>query len=483
MTGTSVTSTIEVASCPVCNGNIVNGVCERHGTICETCGTLFKDPFCPNCYSPVSTQLMGRNYYSTGRATRSNPNSFRLGELGIGAKEFAAITGRQSVTKKESDILRAASDEEPVRKKIRQKAEAAIRWLQLPRSKEMELIDTVERNAASLSRTYRREARLLGRNVHISPEKVVEYSLLKEAKRMGRTIREVQDAFAKAGFNIKLQLFCLRISVPAGNDIDSVTLFVNGWKRDQVSFIPKEAGDGPLGKEYTVSVQTLLSDTINNEGKVGERNWIKVHFENAVVLPDEPAVLVQREEGKGRRTKWYSSSAPNSHGKTFKKSLLRFDQKDPQTIWLKLNAEKCFALFKDMNRMLERSHDRLRERITDSGISPPAEIEGLIRQHLCLPSKKFPASASLLQRASCLAKLERRSVELFREFLKNSEGRSLRSLAHDAVMKADQEIYSSLSPSVKLTMKGWISTLPLRRRDRSYTGVKGLLIPSELFRD
>jgi hypothetical protein len=480
--GNRIPSTIEVASCPICNGKIVNGVCERHGTICETCGTLYKDPFCPNCYSPPSTQLMGGSYYRN-RGRHLSPNSFRLGELGMGAKEFSSITGRQLVTKKESDILRAAGDEESARKRIREKTEAAIRWLTLPRSKEMELIDVVERNAVSLSKACRREARLLGQNIHISPEKVVEYALLREVKRVGRTIREVQYALAKAGFNIKLQLFCLRIAVTAGNDIASVRLFVNDWKRDQASFRPKEAGAGPIGKEYTVSVQTLLADTIDDGGKVGERTWIKVHFENAVILSDESAVIVQKGENKANETKWYSSSALSSHGKFPKKSLLTFDQKDPQTVWLKLNAEKCFALFKDMNRMLERSHDTLRDRNTDFDISQSVEIEGLIRQHLCLPSKKFPASASLLQRASCLAKLERRSVELFREFLRNSEGRSLRSLAHDAVMKADREIYSSLSPSVKFTMKGYISTLPLRRRDRNYTGVKGLLIPSEFFRD
>jgi hypothetical protein len=480
--GNSITSTIEVARCPICNGKIANGLCERHGTICETCGTLYKDPFCPNCYSPVSTELV-ESHYSTDRAARLNPNSFRLGELGIGAKEFASITGRQSVTKKEADILRAVNEEEPIRKRIRQKAEAAVRWLNLPRSKEMELIDTVERNAISLSKAYRREARLVGRNIHISPEKVVEYSLLKEAKRMGRTIREVQDAFAKAGFNIKLQLFCLRISVPTGKDIASVKLFVNGWKRDQASFRPKEAGDGPIGKEYTVSVQTLLSDTMNDEGKMGERTWIKLHFENAVVLPEESAVIIQRDEIKGKANKWYSAPSSSSQEKTPKRSLLRLDQKDPRTIWLKLNAEKCFALFKDMNRMLERSHDSLTEQITEISLSRSVGIEGLIRQHLCLLSKKFPASASLLQRASCLAKLERRSVELFRKSLKNSEGRSLRSLAHDALMKADQEVYGSLSALTKLSMKGYVSTLPLRRRDRNYTGIKGLLIPSELFRD
>jgi hypothetical protein len=480
VTSNSISSIIEVAGCPICNAKIVSGACEKHGTICETCGTLYKDPFCPNCYCPVSTELE-RSYSGTRRGGHLNAKTLRLGELGIGAKEFGAITGRQSVTRKESNILRAASDEEPARKKIRQKAEAAIRWLTLPRNKETELIETVERNAVSLTTRYRREALSTGRNIHISLEKVVEYSLLTEAKKIGRTIREVQEALAKAGFNIKLQLFCLRIAVLNGNDISSVSMYVNGWRREQGSFRPKEAGDGPIGKEYTVSVQALLSDTIDQKGRTGEQSWIKVHFENSVVLPDEPAVVAQREEWKRNRGKWYSSSS--TYEKTAEKNTMRFHLKDPHTVWLKLNAEKCFALFRDMNRMLERIPIAKRDRVVSLGSTPQVEIEGSIRQHLSLPSKKFPASASLLQKTSCLAKLERRSVELFREFLKNSEGRSLRTLALDALTKADQEVYSSLSPSIKLAMKGYISTLPLRRGDRSYTGVKGLLIPSELLED
>ena len=222
-----------------------------------------------------------------------------------------------------------------------------------------------------------------------------------------------------------------------------------------------------------------FQNTIDHKGRIGEQSWIKVHFENAVILPDESvADKVISGQNKGR---WYSLSPQRT---IEKRGRIGFLQKDPNTIWLKPNAEKCFALFKGMNRMLERSlSGAMTGQLTDSNIatSTSAEIEGSIKQHLSLPSKKFPASAALMQRACCLAKVERRSVELFRESLKDSEGKSQKTLAHDALVRADQEVYSSLSSSVKLALRAYVSTLPLRRRDRCYTGVKGLLILSEVF--
>jgi len=472
-----VVDQLEPPRCPICSEKIIRSVCERHGIICETCGTIYQDPFCPNCYPSISDDFGEGNYFVASRETQPNPGTFRLGEQGIPTKEFSVITGRQSVTRKESYILRAATDESLSRKKIRQKVEAAIKWLNLPRNKEMELAEAVERTAVSLITKYKNRGSSSGRKIHISIEKVVEYCLLTEAKKIGRSIREVQEALAKAGFNIKLQMFSLRIAVPSDHEISSVKMYVNGWSREQGFFKPKQIGDGPIGREYSVSVQVLLSDTIDQKGRIGEQSWIKVHFENAVILPDESAA--DREITVQNRSRWYSSLSSAA-----KRGGIGFLQKDPNTIWLKPNAEKCFALFKDMNRMLERSSSSaMTGQLSNLNVatSTSAEIEGSIRQHLSLPSKKFPASAALMQRACCLAKVERRSVELFRESLKDSEGKSQKTLAHDALVRADQEVYSSLSPSVKLALKAYVSTLPLRRRDRRYTGVKGLLILSEVF--
>lgn len=402
------------------------------------------------------------------------PKAYPLGELGIRPREFGMITGRASVSRKESNILRAASDEEPSRKKIRHKVEAAVRWLGLPRSKEVELVETVERNAFSLSKLWRRESRAKGRKIHVPLEKVVEYSLLCEAKRIGRTILEVQGALARAGFNMRLQLFTLRIAVPG--DISSVNMFVNGWRRDLLDFRTREAGEGPLGKEYSVSIHALLSDTIDQNGRVGKA-WIEVRFENAIILPEESAFSIGKRESSLRAGKWYSTTTLESG---VGKSAPKYDQSDPHTIRLKLNAEDCFALFRDVNKLHGEGPSGKMEASTNLDTSS-LEIESVVRQHLFLPSKDFPASASLMRKASCLVTLERRSAELFREFLKNSEGRSLRTLAREAISEADREVYHSLSPIVKLYLRGYISTLPLKRRDRSYTGVKGLLIPSEAF--
>jgi hypothetical protein len=473
----NIPSIIEDPRCPSCHEKTDVGSCPTHGTICETCGTIYDNQSCSNCYSPISKQLEERRSLEKSGA-QLNLKTLRLGSLGIGAKEFATITGRQSVTRKESNILRAANDEDHSTKTIRQKSEAAVRWLNLPRKKEAELVEAVERNAIALRNLYRQDLLSAGQRIHTSPEKLVEYSILTEAKKIGKSIREVQDALAKSGFNIKLQTFRIRIVTPFGNDITAVRMSINGWMGDQKSFQPKEAGEGPLGKEYTVLVRVLLSDTIDLNGIVGGRNWIKVHFENASILPDESVAITQKGKYKNYRGKSYPVRRASEYTKREIKN--QFLQKDSQTVLLKLNGEKCFALFKDKNYMEGRNVRVKSDQLDKLRDQQSAEIDGSIRQHLSLPSKKFPGSAGLMQRACCLAKAERRATELFRESLKNSDGRSQRTLARDALIKADQEVFASLPLSIRLIMNAYTTTLPLKRKDRNYTGVKGLLILSEV---
>ncbi len=476
---------VTAAKCPICNSRIMNLTCPKHGTICETCGTLYKNEIsCPNCF-PTLPNIQDVS-------TKDRRIVVPLGELGLGAKELSAITGRQAFSKKEANILRAMNNGvDPKRRKIRQKAEAAIKWLNLPRNTEVELLQTVERNSVTIASRHGKKNS--SQNSHISLEKVVEFSLLSEAKKIGKTIVEVQEALAKAGFNIKLRLFSLRICVPKNVDVSLVSMYVNGWKREGDSFRPKFAGEGPLGTEYTVAFQALLSDTIDSEGHVGEHEWVEVRFSNAIIISEEPAIVSKSSHTKSRFYYDHGFSAPSSSSsyastKQSYKEKVNFMQKGPSTVLLRLNGTKCFALFKSMNQMLDlesgTSTTNMKKEndhsITATAQSLPPEIQGVIRQQLSLPSKKFPASASLMQRASCLGSVERRSVELFREYLNDSNGRSQRTLAREALRRADEEIFSSLPEALKLTMKGYVATLPLKRKDKSYTGINGLLIPSEV---
>lgn len=453
-----------MAECPICNKELNDGNCEAHGTICKDCGTLYKEEVCPTCY-PSFEITSGRNH--------AYPGMFRLGELSIQPREFSAITGR-GVTKREINILNAASSgEDPSRKKVRQKIEAAIRFLNVPHAATMTLLGNVERNSVSLANKTKME--LVGSdNARTSYEKLAAYSLLTEAKKIGRTILEVQEALAKAGFNIKLQVFTLRIAIADGIDVSSVSMYVNNWKRNAESFKPRQVGVGPMGKEYTVSVQTFLSDTIDNKAMLGEESWIQVHFDNAIILPSELAV----ERGNYEYyVRWYSkpSEILRTRGR-----VMRLLQRDPSTVSIRLNAGKCFALFKAVNRLLDKTKTVTNE---NSQSNNSLEIESAIRQHLPVPSKKYPASASLMRMALCLDKFERRSAQLFREFLEDSTGRSQRTLAQDAMTRADEEIYSSLPLATRLAMRSYIATLPLKRKDRRYTGIQGLLIPSETTQD
>ncbi|MDG6999647.1 MAG: hypothetical protein JRN15_11085 [Nitrososphaerota archaeon] len=428
--------------CPVCNAKTDNLTCKTHGSICESCGTLYNGKYCTDCFT--SDLAVPTKKVAAG--------SVGLGEGRIPQSGYRYITGHGQLSKREINILQAASAEEPSRLKIHRKAEAAIRWLALPRNTEIGLLETVERKAISIASRLRMEA---GRPTRVSSEKVVAYSLLIMAKQIGKTIVEVQESLARAGFNIKLQQLSFRIAVPFVSNISSVNMYVNGWKRDSKLFKPKEVGEGPLGKEYAVSVQTFLSDAIDQNGTLSQT--CKVHFENALVLAKESAII------------GHTSSQTMLSDRTINTS-----RNDHSTVWIKLESKRCFALFKSINRMLEKS---IEAKDNDGGSD---EIGNSVRRHLSLPSKKFPASAALMRKAHCLDKFERRSVELFRESLNNSNGKSRRTLARQVLFQADKEIFASLPKPVRQYMKGYITTLPLKRKDRSYVGIKGLVIPGEV---
>ena len=191
---------IEGLRCPICNLKTDNLTCEKHGRICSNCGTLYKGEYCTDCFTselPQTTKTRGAG-------------TVRLGEGRIPSGGYGYITGRGQLSKREINILHAADKEEPSRTKIHKKAEAAIRWLNLPRNTEIGLLETVERKAVSIMSRMRSD---IGRTTRVSSDKVVVYSLLILAKQIGKTIVEVQEALARAGFNIKLHLFTLRIAV------------------------------------------------------------------------------------------------------------------------------------------------------------------------------------------------------------------------------------------------------------------------------
>jgi hypothetical protein len=312
----------------------------------------------------------------------------------------------------------------------------------------------VERNASLLASALKSDATSDGRKIHVSLEKIVEYFVLAEAKRIGRTILEVQRALASAKFNVKLHSVYLRIAVLPGVDISSVKIYVNDWK-DQRDFRASKLSVCPGCTEYTLNLPLYLSDTLDQRGT--QRNWLTVRVENARFTPQS------------------SRSAQSEKRK--RSSLAKIIQRDSHTLFVRANSEKCFSLFKDINRIL----DKISPRETNQINSSLSQLDGSLRRHLSPFSTKFPASTSLLRRASCLAKFERVSASLFRDLLRNSKGRSNSTLAREALLGADQQVFTSLPPLTKLAMKSYVSTLPLKRRDRVYTGINGLLLPSELF--
>jgi hypothetical protein len=532
-----------LARCPYCTGPLTSGICEKDGKICESCGTPYKDAQCPSCSLAAQPQTSSQVRSSKSRTLSKNVG-LDCGELAPTRREFSQIVvDHPFLSKREADMMRSLFVDQKG-KRIHDKASAAVRCMNLSRDAELTLLQKVERIASiwvakrskkKKKRTTEHERteeedgeeerrRRSNNNNHgyssrAALEDKVAYVLLNEARQLGKSILEVQDALAKAGFNISLALFHLKIT-PTVGDLGSVRMYVNGWERP---FLPKEAGIGPLGRQYTINVHAYLADALD----AGE--WMEIRFENAIVLPDEPALLAgkknssvergwHRQDGQtnDQQTTTTTRSRVSNGKKTKKGTFVNAVQNDAHTLSVRLNPTKCFSLFKAIKAIVldseeggEEKDEKLvaasadvekGERIdtvefnsdatycSPSSSSPPPQptlkkSDYYYLGRFVLPSKKFFASANLMQKALCLGKVERRCAEIFSNSIRNSNGRSPRTLAMDALLSADQEVYSFLPQRLKLAVNSFICTLPLSPSDRSYTGVKGLLIPSELKRD
>lgn len=422
---------------------------ESGDLLCGSCG----------CVHEERISSSSRNLPKSDRGFDKRVNS-RLGSLAHGKHDLGEIIAdRQSISDREAGMIRGLGYEDSAESEIRPKIEAAVRAMNFPQREESELIEDVMRKVISKNR--KRKAS----DTRVSLSKSTMYVLLAEAKLHGRTIEEVQNALAVAGFNIRLEFFRLRIV--ASEDVASVKMYINGI--EQQPPCPKEAGDGPLGKEYSVNVQAFLSDALSSDD-----GWIEIRFEKAIVLPqDEPAVPTARKPLAPVR-RWYVTTTTTKEEKTAKAFQL-----DPQTIRLRLNRRKCFALFHAVNDIIDGEVTAPPPLRGKDGDDPAADV--FVRRHALLPSKKFAASAALMRRAGCLALVERKCNDILKSMIKNSFGRSpTRALAPRALLQADQEAYATLPKAVRIEMRSFLSSLPLLESDRKYTGVKGLLIPSEI---
>lgn len=409
--------------CPYCGeSSLVDGKCARCGTICRRCGTPYFGDSCPSCYSEGTGQDEERLLASVGSAITPAP----YGDVAPSRSDLSKIIDHPA-TVKEHNIARGihVDGEE---KAIHDKASAAVAQLNVSPEKRARILEGLEREVLAIKRRAKRNAgRGNGdeaRESRVSLEKAVAFGFLRQCRDIGRSVEEMQDALARAGFRIRLEP--LHIAV-ATNDPARVRLSVNGSERRvRIAAAPK-----------LVRIPIYLSDLLEGDGEVE----IRIRGDGTIIDVSSP---------------------------------YEFNQEDWRTLRV-LAGKRCFYLFKaekEVTVWSERAASR-----TPYLVPPPSvNTDGVMRRFL--PSK-FPASSMLMNAAGCLREVELRFVTLFREMIRDSHGRTPENVAADALYRADQDVFASLRDSEKSLAQSMIIRMGLSRGG-GYLGKRGLLLKNEV---
>jgi hypothetical protein len=108
---------------------------------------------------------------------------------------------------------------------------------------------------------------------------------------------------------------------------------------------------------------------------------------------------------------------------------------DTHTLRLKRCFSKSFHIFKLM-----------KEVVVDGELELPDKSMAYMRRYSL---SSLPLTERIAREAGCAGRLQSRFEQLFKQALTRGMGRSPRSLAKEAMLQADVDIYSSLSPEAK----------------------------------
>jgi len=108
---------------------------------------------------------------------------------------------------------------------------------------------------------------------------------------------------------------------------------------------------------------------------------------------------------------------------------------DTHTLRLKRCFSKSFRIFKLM-----------KEVVVDGELELPDKSMAYMRRYSL---SSLPLTERIAREAGCAGRLQSRFEQLFKQALTKGMGRSPRSLAKEAMLQADAEIYFSLSPEAK----------------------------------
>lgn len=410
--------------CPYCGeSSLFDGRCTRCGTICRRCGTPYLGDFCHVCYGEGTGREEDRVRASVGMAITPAP----YGDVAPSRSDLSKIIDHPA-TVKEHNIARGihVDGEE---KAVHDRASAAVAQLNVSPEARARILEGLEREVLAIKRKAKRRVENDGyngdgrRSGRVSLDKAVAFAFLRQCREIGRSVEEMQDALARAGFRILLEPVHIAV---ATHDPAGLGLLVNGSERRvRIAASPK-----------LVRVPVYLSDLLEGGGEVE----IRLSGDGTIIDVCSP---------------------------------YEFSQEDWRTLRV-LAGKKCFYLFKAEKEVAiwsEWSANR-----TPYLIPPPSvNVEAVTRRFL--PSK-FPISSMLMNAAGCLRAVELRFVTLFREMIRDSHGRTPENVAADALYQADQDVFSSLHDSEKGLAQSMIIRMGLARG--GYLGKRGLLLKSEV---
>lgn len=433
--------------CPYCGSALSDrNVCPRCGTICDRCGTPYMGSYCTRCYG-------GEGYIAPG----TNPQ----GEVAPARYDGIVrpkIEGGGSVSRREANFLDSTFLREGA-KETHDKAEKAVRFLRLSDEAKRALAEQVETAASKLMKSS---------GGTVNREKAVLHALYVGAKALGIPATEVQECLARSGFRMSLDSVTVRVECggPA-----SVEVFVNGSPRKARAAViggsegetmrrmarmirgsdprPVRGGDDDV-VFCSVKVPLLLGDALDSEGDV------LVHFEKASII-DFPASI--------------------------RAGVLDDDQ---STLKLTLDPKKCFTYFRLLKEVALNPSPSSSPAAGSSQAPSPATViinpDRFIRRYLNIEAR-YPVSSMLADAAGCTQRLRSLALAEFRRSVANANGRSPETVAIESLYFSDRQVFRSLPAEARGRVRALALKTAVLPRDRSYAGVEGVLLPSELGRD
>ena len=396
-----------VQPCPYCRlYPLIDGKCQKCGTLCSRCGTPYRGAYCPRCWGEGSDD----EEWAQGALGPVAPTPF--GDSAPSRSGLSRIIDH-AASVKEHNIARGIHVD-VVEKMVHDKASAAAEQLDVSREVRTKIMEGVEREAVALWRRARKE-----NERRLPLEKTVALAFLGQCRGIGRPVEEIQGALARAGFGIRMESVQVTVS---SEDPSGIRVLVNGCERGaKVSTSPK-----------TVRVPIYLSDLLAGGDGVIE---IRVSGNGSIIDVSSP----------------YESERP-----------------DWQTVRV-YAARRCFYLFKARKEATILALEEVRR------TTMATNVDALLKR---FQPSKFPITATIMDNAGCLRKVEVKFASLLREMIADAHGRAPESVAASALYIADMDTFRTLTPAEKSLAWSYIVRMGLAKG--GYVGTKGLLLRSEV---